>query len=476
MEHDKTQALEGTSHGHRTLSEEELANLAGVPARGHRPEGDDDLLEGFTEEPEEALAGQLPQRGELWNNPFIKAGAVGTVMLGIVCAAGVLIVGFDMTPKLPPPAVSAPTPLAVQEESDPTGTLKTEVALGKQEKDLANLKRPALPKASSVLAEKRLPARPPAPSVAPGPPPSLPQLPPQPLQATVATQQTVPLQDLAKIGSYGQVYAMRGPASVAQGGSIDGGTVAFQSAQASTTGQERRILVRDELPVLKGRVAKQLLIQTTAEGVIAKPLVAEGNVIASTGARAQQATIVMTSPLLYDDGSEAVPAGSEVVAKLESISSNGFVQMSAVSLLLRKDGRRSEIKLPEGAISVSGGRGDPLIASNLNDRGPEIASQDMGQFAAGAAQTGAALFNRATSQTTSSGIGGFAASTAYPPINLLAGIIQGGSSQMTQNLNQRAREAITRSSARPNIWSLSVDTPVQLNVNQTMDLSMDYQP
>ncbi|MBC7853356.1 MAG: hypothetical protein IAF94_07975 [Pirellulaceae bacterium] len=226
---------------------------------------------------------------------------------------------------------------------------------------------------------------------------------------------------------------------------------------------------REEIPVLKGRAAKQLVVSTTAEGVIVKPLIAEGNEI-TTAAAHQQTTIELLADLPYDDGSIALPAGTQVVARLRGVSSNGFVLMVATSVIVTENGRRVEVKLPEDAIWVQGGQGRPLIASNLNDRGQEISSQDLGQFAAAGAQRGAELFNRATSQSAFSGIGGVGVTAQYPPINLLAGIIEGGAGALTGNLSSRSKQAIAAAIARPNIWFLPAKTPVQLIVNQSVEL------
>jgi Bacterial conjugation TrbI-like protein len=434
------------SHEADNLSDEELAALAGVSSPQRLVPSVD--LSGLVEDDDETFS--IPKQRELWNNPFVKAGAVGVVTLGIVSAAGLVLVGVNLKLKTPASPIAVASVKAPDQPDDPTGSYKTELALGKQERELKGINRPAQP---TLAARKTLPPATSAPAAqVRSLPPQIPQRPQAPAQirqlsAGVSKTQTY---DLAKIGSYGQVQAVQL-------------TQAPRIAQAQPVSATAANV--DEMPVLQGGISKQLLISTTADGVIVNPLIAEGNTIQGGS---QQTTVRLTSPLLYDDGSVAVPAGTEVIAKLQGISSNGFVQMTAVSLLLTRNGRRYEVPLPQSAISIWGVQGQPLIAKSINDRGQEIASQDAGQFLAGGAQRGAELFNRATSQTATSSLGISTAATSYPPINLLAGIIEGGSQQLTTNLAARGRAAINSAVSRPNIWAVQANTPVQLIVNQTV--------
>jgi hypothetical protein len=448
-----------TSNNHEVnnLSEAELAALAGVSSPQRLVPSVD--LSGLVEADDDTSS--IPKQRELWNNPFVKAGSVGLVTLCIVGAAGLVLVGVNLNLKTPPRPLAVAPVKPPEEPEDPTGGYKTELALGKQERELKGINRPT----GAPLVRRTLPPGASAPAAqVRSLPPQLPQRPPQApaqirqLSAGVSKTQ---IYDLAKIGSYGQVNI---PVAQVQ---------TPQIRQAQLTQQVAVAASADEIPVLQGGISKpqgasfasQLLISTTADGVIVNPLIAEGNTIQGGS---QQATIRLSSPLLYDDGSVAVPAGTEVIARLQSISSNGFVQMTAVSLLMMRNGRRYEVPLPQSAISIWGVQGQPLIAKSITDRGQEIASQDAGQFLAGGAQRGAELFNRATAQTATSSLGITTAATSYPPINLLAGIIEGGSSQLTTNLAARSRAAINSAVSRPNIWSVQANTPVQLIVNQTV--------
>jgi Bacterial conjugation TrbI-like protein len=437
------------SHEADNLSEAELAALAGVSSPQRLVPSVD--LSGLVEADDDTSS--IPKQRELWNNPFVKAGSVGLVTLCIVGAAGLVLVGVNLNLKTPPRPLAVAPVKPPEEPEDPTGGYKTELALGKQERELKGINRPT----GAPLVRRTLPPGASAPvAQVRSLPPELPQRisPPQIRQLSAGVSKTQ-IYDLAKIGSYGQVNG-------------SGQVQAVQLTQSPRIAQSQQVAATasaDEIPVLQGGISKQLLISTTADGVIVNPLIAEGNTIQGGG---QQATIRLSSPLLYDDGSVAVPAGTEVIAKLQSISSNGFVQMIAVSLLMIRNGRRYEVPLPQSAISIWGVQGQPLIAKSITDRGQEIASQDAGQFLAGGAQRGAELFNRATAQTATSSLGITTAATSYPPINLLAGIIEGGSSQLTTNLAARSRAAINSAVSRPNIWSVQANTPVQLIVNQTV--------
>ncbi|UFP97137.1 hypothetical protein ISF26_23740 (plasmid) [Gloeobacter morelensis MG652769] len=465
-------------NGHRQPSEEEIAQLAGIAAKaGPVPSEPVDLAAELEEsESDGEEEAELPKTGALWNNPLVKAGAVGTGLGVVFLFGGLLVMGGNYAPKAAPAPVAQAAPKAEEPPEDPTGNLKTEAALGKQDDQIKDIGGSG---ASTTTASKpasppvRVLPPPPAPTAPLAPaPPAYPQAPPVTATANVSTDQQKPQmaqgQALSLSGSYGAIrhaqYSARVPerasASMAGGSRVP---PPQETADAPTQ------FASAEVPVLRGRLARQLLVSSTAEGEIVNPLVAEGNQI-SEGSLQQQATVRLSTDLLFDDNTVALPAGTEIVARLKGVSSNGFVLMVATTVLQSVDGRRLATDLPADAIWVQGSQGRPLIANNLNDRGPEYASQDFGQAAAAAAQKGAQLFNRATSQSMFSGAGGVGASVQYPPINLIAGIIEGGAGAVSGNLASRSQQAIAAAAARANIWFLAAKTPVQIVVNKTVEL------
>ncbi|MGK7887940.1 MAG: hypothetical protein AB4042_01300, partial [Leptolyngbyaceae cyanobacterium] len=132
-------------------------------------------------------------------------------------------------------------------------------------------------------------------------------------------------------------------------------------------------------------------------------------------------------------------------------------------------GGQRELLLPPGAIELRGQGGEPLMAGQLNDPGDEIAAMDAGQFALGAIRRTAELYTRSDSRVETRN-NTTIVSENNPDPNILAGVLEGGTDAILESITERNRQAIASLESRPPIWVLDAGTPVQIFVNQSMQL------
>lgn len=70
----------------------------------------------------------------------------------------------------------------------------------------------------------------------------------------------------------------------------------------------------------------------------------------------------LTSPLRDASNLPAIPTGSEVVVRVDGVMPNGYVRMSGVAFVTHLGGRRQEIPLAAGIVTIRGESGDALLA------------------------------------------------------------------------------------------------------------------
>ena len=322
-----------------------LAGLAGLESSGEESTYGGASLE------DDELTDQDLSEGGAWSNPFAKAGVVGMGTLIIAATGGALFGGINLSPNVAKTAIAEKSAFIEGDSpNDEKARLKTETALGKQEQALRGLRDPS-PK---VLPPPQAPPKRVVVHDSPRP---------RPLHAQASRVQRIPEKapekipsNLAQLGSYGLVV---GETKISQLPPTKEGKVQdFQNTQS----------IDDESSVLTGRVVKEVLVSSVAEGQIVTPVATEGNQIKSS-----QTVIQLSTPVTYADGSAALPAGARLVAQLVSISpSTGFMELSVVSALVGEGGQRREVKIPEGSIEVHGAQGKPLLATNVGDPSGEV--------------------------------------------------------------------------------------------------------
>jgi hypothetical protein len=159
------------------------------------------------------------------------------------------------------------------------------------------------------------------------------------------------------------------------------------------------------------------------------------------------------------------------LVQVEGVAATGQVQLSATTAAWQEQGRTKEILLPTGAIQVRGKDGQPLIARQFTDKGKEIAALDAGQFLLGAVRRSAELYTRSNTRVQN-GDGTTVVTEENPPPNILAGALEGGTSAILDTISERNQRAVEAIQNRPPIHFIKAGSPVQVFVNQSMQLPM----
>jgi Bacterial conjugation TrbI-like protein len=419
----------------------------------------------------------------LWANPFAKAGLVGTGTLVAVIATSTLLgditkgTNVQAEPEKKEVVSTAEVPASKEQDK---GKLLAQIALGTQGRDLEELNK------------DNHPTRPPTPNPK-NPPVSIrtgntanrsvskkdlaalaailrQRSQPAPVQAAAFNQNLDPQQQwqmLSQVGSYGQISS--GNSGVNNGG---GNFANSNSQNAQLVSQvQTSSAPEEESPLLTGRVRRSVVTGSTAQGLLSTPVVWEGGRRGAQGDADNAGAvddedrfiIQLTSALKASDGSEALAIGTPLVVKVRTVSGSGTLKLSAVAVIM--DGEETQI--PPGSISIRASGGGPLTARNMQDRGGEIASSDAGIFALAGISKAASLFTRAQSTTTSNGFNSVT-STQNPAPDILAGILEGGTGAIINQIQARNERAIQESLARPDLWMLAAGTSVQVFVNKSV--------
>lgn len=218
------------------------------------------------------------------------------------------------------------------------------------------------------------------------------------------------------------------------------------------------------------RSTKSIAAGTSVKGVFATALFGETTRSANNENKNDNVSVIrLKQPLKNVDGSLALPAGTELLAQIRSISESGMLYLNVVSVIRQDNGKLMETALPESAIKIRAPKGRPLIANKYPNKGRAIARMDTGIFALGGIAKVAELSNRVDSQVITS-IGGNIVSQNNPKTNILTGVLEGGLNSIVPQITARNQQAISEMTARSNIWFIQAGTEVEVFVNQLIQL------
>lgn len=489
-------------------SANELRRWAKAPEQPQQP-----LITESEFTPEEAK-----QPRPLSGNPVIKIVLVAGMMLPIFTVAGLLLNGNhpsqspkDATQTKKTDTANAPENSdaeTVAKQREELGHTQAELAIANQTQALKNqpaLKQSPAPRVqpsarSTTIAAHPVVAPAPASSVSYSPPapriiqppatrsiapvgdrtPVVVQSPKSSIQA-ISAAETTPQESydryiaLTQLGSYGQVSSEASnhqTESPSRSITVD---AAQSKAQPSTEvtlvtspSDVTQIRPEEEASILAERPQRSLMAATKAEGILTTPIVVDQG-----KTQDDRFTIQLAQPIKADDGSIALPSGTQLIAQVNSIAETGLVKLQVVSAIVNQDGQQAEMSLPSDAIRIHGKDGNPLIAQNYGYKGKAISSIDIGMFTLGALNKASELFTRSQSSTVISNDGGIISSTRNPKPNLLASILQGGSQALLDTIKQRNQKAIQAIAQQPNIRFLPAGSVVEVYVNRLLPLPTD---
>ncbi|AFY45053.1 TrbI/VirB10 family protein [Nostoc sp. PCC 7107] len=466
-----------------------------------------DIPEALTSEPEEVKTTQ-----PLSANPFAKLTLVGSATLVVVLLAGGFLSQLmsGSSQKSNSNVVSVPTPSTTttaprqQDLQQEIEDLKTKLALAEQADEVAasqqNLRNPVRlvssvdprPNRTTTVRNVRPAVQTPAqvvyiprpinpaierPAVVSAIPESRtePQFspPPQPVVNTPPAPPD-PLQEwskLAKLGSYGQV-STTGTSGVnisqVPPANNNDTVTSPEITQPQTQPQPQ---TNPGLSPGQTQGPKTVAVGTSTRAVVATAIFGE-----TTRTRGNDKddedknvfVIQLKQPLKSIDGEVAIPAKTELLAEIKSLSDQGLLQLNVTKIVSQKDGVITETTLPRNAIIIRGVKGRPLIANKFPNAGGAIASMDLGLFVLGGIGKAAELFNRTEAQVVTTTATGTIISNTNPRTNILAGVLEGGFNSVVPQISQRNQQAIAQLTQQTNVWFIAAGKEVEVYVNQQL--------
>lgn len=448
----------------------------------------------------------------LASNPFAKLALVGAATLTLVVVAGGFLSQL-MSANNQQPTQNDTTTSQVESAStnftprqnleQEVETLKTKLALAEQtqavkvaQQNLRNaarvtptptnapIARVAPPPTVSTSAPRTVVVErvvqnpyPPAPPIPTTPVASsvIPQLPPPPLvEPNPAPTPPNPWDEwtrLAKLGSYGQANA------------VDQPSMTVSSPPPLNTPQPPRNFASSQPPQrppgymasqAQSRSPRSLKVGTSAKAVLATAVFGEsarGRGASNNDDNPNKNLFVvrLKEALKGADGAIALPANTELLTEVRSVSDQGVMQINIVKAIVQDNGNLSERDIPNNALTIRGSKGSPLLARQYPNRGSSIAGMDAGLFILGGVAKGAELFNRVDSQVRF-GDGGTTVTSNNGQRNIAAGIIEGGLNSVVPLISQRNQQAIAQMMQQSNVWLLGAGTEVEIYVNQAIQL------
>ncbi|MEH2380400.1 MAG: hypothetical protein V7K27_25380 [Nostoc sp.] len=454
------------------------------------------------------------------SNPFAKLALVGAATLAIVLVGGVFLSKLMSTSNQKPKNIVSPearsqpiSPSNSQQLGAEVDTLKTKLALTEQAQMVKAAQQqlriakstPTValqkPSVSSRDREKVIPTPAPAPTVyvpqtvpvervAPLPLPSPQVVNTQPVANITPPAPPSPLEEwrrLAKLGSYGQVNTSNQPIAAAP--ELPNNS---QAQEQTPNPNPKQTTPPPEVSQAQPQGQKTVAVGSSAQAVLATAIFGETTTKSNGGGEEGEDknvfVIRLKEALKSTDGAIALPANTEFLAEIRSLSEQGLLQMNVVKVISHDNGNLTERSLSNNAIILRGTQGKPLIANKFPNQGSSIASMDAGLFILGGIGKAAELVNlpdthlqaisspivptntdgSTNPQTSQAQAQAYTSYTTVtePRRNLAAGVLEGGLNSVVPQIAQRNQQAIAQMSQQTNVWFLPAGTNIEVYVNQ----------
>lgn len=185
-----------------------------------------------------------------------------------------------------------------------------------------------------------------------------------------------------------------------------------------------------------------------------------------------QRFILQLSQSIYDAaGSVVLPAGSQMVAKVDAVSNSGMMQISVVEAVVPTSNGNQMVEIPDGTMFVAGEGSQPLVAKNHNPQRSEVAQRDIEIALMGALGQVGSLLNRPSNQTSTTSPYLSTTSISNGQTNLLGGILEGGFSKLSSQISQRQQRQVEEILQRPNFWYVPAGQTIQVFTTSSVEVS-----
>jgi hypothetical protein len=472
---------------------------------------------------------EIPQAYQqpLASNPFAKLALVGSGTFAVVLVAGVFLTQIMSTGNQKPrnnittskaaaPPKFAPRKPDLEQEIE---TLKTKLALAEQvqtvtaaqqslrtripvnstipqvnNRTTTPIKTAVSPRVVTVerIIEKPYSPQPVLPPVAvtPQSPNIIPNTTPTVTPTVTPPSPPDPLDEwkrLAKLGSYGQIEnPAKSPVSMAKMPPLNNTNIPKQPTKLNPEPPPSQ----PNILISQTQTSKSVKAGTSAKAVLLTAIFGETTRFRNNNANRNNTpnnfnnrnnltnendennevfVVQLKEPLKSVDGAIALPAGTELLAQVNSISERGLLQLDVTKIVLQDNGQLREKSLPDDAISVRATQGKPLVANKFPNNSSSIAGMDTGLFVLGGVSKAAELLNRIDSQVTTNA-GSTIVTNSNNQRNLAAGIVEGGLKSIVPQISQRNQQAINQMMQQTNVWLIPAGQEVEIYINRTMQL------
>ncbi|MBG1271337.1 TrbI/VirB10 family protein [Nostoc sp. WHI] len=225
-----------------------------------------------------------------------------------------------------------------------------------------------------------------------------------------------------------------------------------------------------ESQILQGKQTRYLTVGSFATCVIVTPLVQTTvNSSEQTQTSNSNRSVARLQEDLRDNyGQVAIPSGTLLTVELASVDGGSYAVASVRGII--KD--NTEYPISAGAISVTGEGGTPLIARRFQDRGGEIAQNDLFGGAVSALGKVGEIINQPDNEEEIEDefTGRIRRRSSGNQRNLTGALMSGFFGNISQNLSQRNQRATQEITSRPNTWYIEAGTKVTITVNRSLEL------
>lgn len=197
---------------------------------------------------------------------------------------------------------------------------------------------------------------------------------------------------------------------------------------------------------------------TRARGEVIAPVAWAGDVDSTVGA-------VELSEDLVSGGAVIMPAGTQLIVSIRTMSASGMMDLQVNSIVLPSSGYE-QMQIPSGAISIQGGDGQVLMAKDMSGQEGQLRQLDRNQALLGALGQIGSILNRPNSQSTSTGAGGSYSTADYGSPSILGAILEGGANTMIASQQARNQDRADRLEELPSVWVLESGTYIEIFINQ----------
>ncbi|KYC34719.1 hypothetical protein WA1_49195 [Scytonema hofmannii PCC 7110] len=230
----------------------------------------------------------------------------------------------------------------------------------------------------------------------------------------------------------------------------------------------------EEAQIIEGKQPQYLVVGSFVKATLVTPLVWSQEIrsTAQNSNKPQTRFVArLEEPLLSNTGEIGIQAGTLVAVEMVYVdgASRAFAEVTAIM----KD--QTEYPVPNGAITVAGLGGNPLIAKKFHDKGGEIARYDMTVGVMGGLAKVGEIINQPDIEDEiederSDGTIRRRTRRNNSKRSWQGAFLEGAFGELTEVVGKRAERSTNEILSRANIWIVPKDTPIVLKVDRSLKL------